>query len=121
VIVGDPLLLGNNLIHRTLEVNLSKDVPTKKGDQILEGIDGDAINIPCPKQFVVEHSKVPSSSSSKDVRDWDLNLFKSYDLVSVTNSMNTARDPLPLRHLPLLDHGDVHPFVGIMDPKDITV
>ena len=116
--IGDPLLLGKGVI----QVNLPEDFPPKENaDQISKGIDANVANITCSKQSVIEHNKVPSSSSSKDVRDWDLNLFKSYDLVSVTNSMNTARDPLPLRHLPLLDHGDVHPFVGIMDPKDITV
>ena len=52
----------------------------------------------CPKQSVDEHSKVPSSSSSKDVQD-----------------------PLPSKHLPLLGHGEVQPLVGIFYPKDIII
>lgn len=67
VIVGDP---QNNLIHRTPKVNLSKDVPPKeKDDQILEGIDDVVVNISYPKQSMVEHSKLPSSSNNKDVLD----------------------------------------------------
>ena len=74
-------------------------------DPILEGIDGDAVDMTCPKQPADEHSKLLSSSSRKNIYDWDLDLFKSYNLVSVTSSMNRVKDPLPSKHLPLLGHG----------------
>ncbi|XP_052172673.1 serine/threonine-protein kinase CTR1-like [Diospyros lotus] len=91
-----------------------------KFDDSCTGVDDDASDMACPMQSVDGHNKVPSSSSSKDIHHWDLNLSKSYDRVSVTSSVNAVKDPLPLKHLPLLGHGEVQPLVGISDPKEIT-
>lgn len=64
---SNPIIQQKRLVPVTEDCQLKENV-----DQILEGID--SVDGDVPKQSVVEHNKVSSSSSNKDVHGWDLNL-----------------------------------------------